>query len=67
MKLRNRLTGMLMLLSLELFAKEIDPSNQMDSMIYFAFITIIVIIGLVIFGNYRYQKNSYIIASPLHY
>ena len=28
MKLRNRLTGMLMLLSLGLFAKEIDPSNQ---------------------------------------
>ncbi len=58
MKLRNRLTGMLMLLSLGLFAKEIDPSNQMDSMIYFALITIIFIIGLVIFGNYRYQKNS---------
>ncbi|MBT7620118.1 MAG: c-type cytochrome [Flavobacteriales bacterium] len=58
MKLRNRLTGMLMLLSLGLFAKEIDPSNQMDSMIYFAFITIIIIIVLVIFGNYRYQKNS---------
>ena len=58
MKLKNNLTGMLMLLSLGLFAEEIDPSNQMDSMIYFAFITIIIIIVLVIFGNYRYQKNS---------
>ena len=47
-----------MMSSLELLAQEINPADQMDSMIYFSFLIIIVIIGLVILGNYKYQRNN---------
>ncbi|MBT7896976.1 MAG: c-type cytochrome [Flavobacteriales bacterium] len=58
MKLKNLLTGVIMMPSISLFAAEINPADQMDSMIYFAFFIIIVIIVLVILGNYKYKRNN---------
>lgn len=47
-----------MVTSLGLFAEEINPADQMDSMIHIAFATIIVIIAMVIYGNYKYQRSN---------
>ncbi len=58
MKTKNILTLIMLLFTGVAFGQEVDPATQMSSMIYFSFITIIVIIAMVIVGNYINQRKQ---------